>query len=88
MRTKSLLAIIIVCFVFLSQAAAPPRGADRLRELVVFPVMHLNFNFEFTCRGKWLQAAGFPPGQRLIVKIVSPGVIEMRVCGKPAPTEA
>jgi len=39
-------------------------------------------------RGKWLQAAGFPPGQRLTVKIVSPGVIEMRVCGKPAPTEA
>ncbi|HWY29298.1 MAG TPA: SymE family type I addiction module toxin [Candidatus Acidoferrum sp.] len=39
-------------------------------------------------KGKWLQTAGFPPGQRLIVKIVSPGVIEMRVCGEPAPTEA
>jgi Toxin SymE, type I toxin-antitoxin system len=39
-------------------------------------------------KGKWLQTAGFPPGQRLTVKIVSPGVIEMRVCGKPMPTEA
>ena len=39
-------------------------------------------------RGKWLQAAGFPPGQCRTVKIVSTGVIEMRVCGKPAPTEA
>ena len=29
-----------------------------------------------------------PTRQRLTVKIVSPGVIEMRVCGEPAPTEA
>ena len=39
-------------------------------------------------RGKWLQTAGFPPSQRHTVKIVSPGVIEMRVCGEPTPTEA
>jgi hypothetical protein len=39
-------------------------------------------------RGKWLQAAGFPPGERLTLTLVSPGVIEMRVCGAPAPTEA
>ena len=39
-------------------------------------------------RGKWLQAAGFRPGQRLTVKMVSPGVIEMRVCGEPEPTKA
>ena len=39
-------------------------------------------------RGKWLQAAGFPPGQHLTVKIVSPGVIEMRACGEAAQTEA
>ena len=28
-----------------AQASAPPRGADRLRELVVFPQMRLNFSF-------------------------------------------
>ena len=39
-------------------------------------------------RGKWLQAAGFPPGERLTLTLISPGVIEMRVCGAPAPTEA
>jgi len=35
-----------------------------------------------------LQAAGFPPGERLTLTLVSPGVIEMRVCGAPAPTGA
>ncbi len=38
--------------------------------------------------GKWLEAAGFPPGERLTLTLISPGVIEMRVCGAPAPTEA
>ena len=38
-------------------------------------------------RGKWLHNAGFPPGERITLRIVSPGVIEMRVCGSPAPTE-
>jgi hypothetical protein len=38
--------------------------------------------------GKWLEAAGFPPGERLTLTVISPGVIEMRVCGAPAPTKA
>ena len=33
--------------------------------------------------GKWLQAAGFAPGTHLDLTVVSPGVIELRVCGKP-----
>ena len=36
--------------------------------------------------GKWLEAAGFPPGERLTLTVLSPGGIEMRVCGAPAPT--
>jgi hypothetical protein len=55
-------------------------GARRLFPGKTVPMVRL--------RGKWLQAAGFPPGQRLTVKIVFPGAIEMPVCGKPAPTEA
>lgn len=33
--------------------------------------------------GKWLQAAGFNPGTHLDLTVISPGVIELRVCGKP-----
>ena len=36
-------------------------------------------------KGKWLQAAGFPPGQHLELTVISPGVIELRVIGlRPA----
>jgi len=30
--------------------------------------------------GKWLQAAGFHPGQQVKVMLVQPGVLELRVC--------
>ncbi len=30
-------------------------------------------------KGKWLEAAGFPPGMRLEVKVCSPGRLELRV---------
>lgn len=33
--------------------------------------------------GKWLQAAGFNPGTHLELTVISQGVIELRVCGKP-----
>jgi hypothetical protein len=33
--------------------------------------------------GKWLQAAGFNPGTHLELTVISPGVIELRVCGVP-----
>lgn len=32
--------------------------------------------------GKWLQAAGFNPGAHLDLTVISPGVIELRVCGQ------
>jgi cell division inhibitor SulA len=32
-------------------------------------------------KGKWLQAAGFPPGKHLELTVISPGVIELRVIG-------
>ncbi len=32
-------------------------------------------------KGKWLQAAGFPPGKHLTLQVISQGVIELRVCG-------
>jgi hypothetical protein len=30
--------------------------------------------------GRWLERAGFPPGQRVEVTCVSPGMIELRSC--------
>lgn len=36
-------------------------------------------------KGKWLQAAGLAPGQYVTVTVVSPGVIELRLCGQPEP---
>jgi tetratricopeptide (TPR) repeat protein len=41
---KILLAIILITANSL-HAAAPPRGSDRLRELVVFPEMDVSFSF-------------------------------------------
>ena len=32
-------------------------------------------------KGKWLQAAGFPPGMSVTVTVCSPGVIELRLNG-------
>ena len=32
-------------------------------------------------KGKWLQAAGFPPGKHLTLTVIAAGVIELRVCG-------
>ena len=43
------MAILAVAFSL--RAAAPPRGADRLRELVVFPEINLNFNFGLRFEG-------------------------------------
>jgi len=30
-------------------------------------------------KGRWLQAAGFPPGNHLTLTVLSPGVIELRL---------
>ena len=30
-------------------------------------------------KGKWLQAAGFPPGQRVTLTVLALGVIELRL---------
>jgi hypothetical protein len=32
-------------------------------------------------KGRWLQAAGFNPGAHIELTVISPGVIELRVCG-------
>ena len=32
-------------------------------------------------KGQWLQRAGFLPGQHVTLTVVSPGVIELRLCG-------
>lgn len=32
-------------------------------------------------KGKWLQAAGFPAGRYIDLRVISPGVIEIRLCG-------
>ena len=51
--------------------------ADYLRRSRRVPAVRL--------KGKWLQAAGFPPGQHLELTVISPGVIELRVIGmRPA----
>lgn len=52
---KRIFSLIILATTLSLQAAAPPRGSDRLRELVVFPEMNLNFNFgiNFQC-GEWV----------------------------------
>jgi tetratricopeptide (TPR) repeat protein len=42
---KSFFAAVILAAIFTAHAAAPPRGGDRLRELVVFPEIGFNFNF-------------------------------------------
>lgn len=47
---RVLLAIILVA-AFSLHAAAPPRGNDRLRELVVFPELKLQFQFGFSFEG-------------------------------------
>jgi tetratricopeptide (TPR) repeat protein len=43
-----LLAAIFFAVAFSANADTQPRGADRLRELVVFPEMNLNFSFGIT----------------------------------------
>jgi tetratricopeptide (TPR) repeat protein len=48
------LAIILIAALSL-HAAAPPRGSDRLRELVVFPEMNLTIHFGLDFQGdKWV----------------------------------
>ena len=38
--------------------------------------------------GRWLEAAGFPPGHRVQVTCVAPGVIELRTPGASSLSEA
>lgn len=38
--------------------------------------------------GRWLEAAGFPPGHRVQVTCVAPGVIELRTPGALSLSEA
>jgi len=55
MRMKRIFLAIILTAALSLHAAAPPRGNDRLRELVVFPVMNLNFSFYLYLQGnKWV----------------------------------
>ncbi|HSY19682.1 MAG TPA: hypothetical protein VK815_15170 [Candidatus Acidoferrales bacterium] len=52
---KGFLVAVMLAATFAVQAAAPPRGDDRLRELVVFPEMNLNFNFGMSPEGiQWV----------------------------------
>lgn len=37
--------------------------------------------------GKWLETAGFKPGQRVTVTLISPGVIELRTETAPEPSK-
>jgi hypothetical protein len=36
-------------------------------------------------KGKWLQAAGFPPGDHVTITCQSPGVLELRLNTLPPP---
>jgi tetratricopeptide (TPR) repeat protein len=55
MQMTKLLVAMIFAAVFSVNAAAPPRGADRLRELVVFPQMNFNFNWGISCQNnEWV----------------------------------
>jgi len=47
---KTILCIIVLAVSLAAQAAAPPRGPARLRELAVFPKMNLGFTFGFNFR--------------------------------------
>lgn len=37
-------------------------------------------------KGQWLRAAGFAPGASVELTVISPGVIEIRLCGEPSTT--
>lgn len=39
-------------------------------------------------KGQWLRRLGFEPGLTVELTAVSPGVLEIRLCGTPAPTES
>ena len=45
MQMKRIVPLIILAAALSLHAAAPPRGSDRLREVVVFPEINLSFNF-------------------------------------------
>jgi hypothetical protein len=51
MQIIKLLVAVIFAGVFSANAETQPRGADRLRELVVFPKMNLNFAFGLGSQG-------------------------------------
>lgn len=48
---KGFLIAVILMVPIVASAAAPPRGPDRLRDLVVFPQMDLHFNFGLDFQG-------------------------------------
>jgi tetratricopeptide (TPR) repeat protein len=53
MQIIKLLVALIFAAVFSANAATEPRGADRLRELVIFPEMNLNFAFGLSSQGNY-----------------------------------
>jgi|GEM_PF-6138619 len=52
---KKILALIFLAAAFSLHAAAPPRGDERLRELVVFPNLHFDFTLGINCQNnEWM----------------------------------
>jgi hypothetical protein len=52
---RTIYTAVFLCLILPAFAAAPPRGDARLRELVVFPVIDLSFNFGLNFQGnEWV----------------------------------
>lgn len=55
MQKKIILVAFVLALAFGLRAAAPQRGDERLRELVVFPSMDFNFNWGLNCQNnEWV----------------------------------
>jgi hypothetical protein len=56
MQMTKLLVAVIFAAVFSVYAETQPRGADRLRELVVFPQINFNFGWGINCQNNEWQS--------------------------------
>jgi hypothetical protein len=55
MQKKRILVAFAFALALCLHAASPPRGADRLRELVVFPEIDFNFSWGINCQNnEWV----------------------------------
>lgn|ERR1041385_5986098 len=47
-----------------------------------------NIHSGIRLKGQWLSQAGFPPGERVSVSVMAPGVIELRLVPQSTPAES